>query len=173
VLLVDLYKREKRWKDAAAVATDLSTRYPRNYLFKLQIADALSTEVFSKNKNAGLRNVDPDQQRVFDIFESLLRDRSIINDASGAAEIIRFRYGESLLASGQYERAGHEFQTVVKRSSESGLVALARLRAAQSMDLAGKRVEAMNAYRAVLSAPDIYNSHEQAKRGLREPYKLK
>ena len=42
VLLVDLYKREKRWDDAIATSRDLSTRYPRNVLFKQQLADALA-----------------------------------------------------------------------------------------------------------------------------------
>jgi tetratricopeptide (TPR) repeat protein len=42
VLLVDLYKREKRWDDVIATASDLSERYPRNYLFKLQLADAIA-----------------------------------------------------------------------------------------------------------------------------------
>src|SRR5690242_7589256 len=35
LVLIDLYKREKRWDDAVATARDLSTRYPRNNLFKL------------------------------------------------------------------------------------------------------------------------------------------
>lgn len=39
ILLIDLYKREKRWDDAITMARRLSEKYPRNYLFKLQIAD--------------------------------------------------------------------------------------------------------------------------------------
>src|SRR5215204_5394928 len=34
MLLVDLYKREKRFEDAAQVARELAEKYPRNYLFK-------------------------------------------------------------------------------------------------------------------------------------------
>jgi len=34
MLLIDLYKREKRFDDAAKIAHDLSEKYPRNYLFK-------------------------------------------------------------------------------------------------------------------------------------------
>ena len=40
MLLIDLYKREKRWNDAMTMARMLSEKYPRNTLFKLQIADA-------------------------------------------------------------------------------------------------------------------------------------
>ena len=41
MLLVDLYKREKRFADAAETARQLVEKYPRNNLFKLQMADAL------------------------------------------------------------------------------------------------------------------------------------
>ena len=172
VLLVDLYKREKRWNDAATAATELSTRYPRNYLFKLQIADALSEQIeHTRDKRIATTSISAEQQRVLDIFEDLLRDRT--NSAAGALDVIHYRYGETLLAAGQNERALKEFLVVARRSSEAGLASIARLRAAHSLDLAGKRREALEEYRAVLTAPDIYNSHDQAKRGLREPYKLK
>ena len=41
MLLIDLYKREKRFNDAAETARALAEKYPRNNLFKLQMADAL------------------------------------------------------------------------------------------------------------------------------------
>ena len=172
VLLVDLYKREKRWNDAATVATELSSRYPRNYLFKLQIADALAEQIaHTRQKPITTTTIGSEQQRVFDIFEELLRDRA--SNAAGAADVIHYRYGEALLVAGQNERALKEFLAVTRRSSEMGLASIARLRAAHALDIAGKRREALVEYRAVLTAPNVYNSHDQAKRGLREPYKLR
>jgi len=50
LLLVDLYKREKRWDDAIATARDLSTRYPHNNLFKLQLADVLARKLAAQRK---------------------------------------------------------------------------------------------------------------------------
>jgi tetratricopeptide (TPR) repeat protein len=50
LVLVDLYKREKRWDDAIATARDLSARYPRNNLFKLQLADALARKLAAARK---------------------------------------------------------------------------------------------------------------------------
>ena len=41
MMLIDLYKREKRFDDAANMARQLAEKYPRNNLFKLQMADAL------------------------------------------------------------------------------------------------------------------------------------
>ena len=50
VLLVDLYKREQRWDDAIATARDLSTRYPRNKLFKQQLADVSGRKLRAERK---------------------------------------------------------------------------------------------------------------------------
>lgn len=171
VLLIDLYKREKRWKDAANLAIDLSSRYPRNYIFKLQIADALSTDLASRRQKNLVRPTSEEYDKIFEIFERLLRDKSLVDSGGGAAEIVHFRYGEALVLAGQNERAVREFLVVARRRSEPGLVTMARLRAAQTLDLLGKRPEALVEYRAVLTGPDIYNLHQEARRGLREPYK--
>ena len=50
VLLVDLYKREQRWDDAIATARDLSTRYPRNKIFKQQLADVSARKLKAERK---------------------------------------------------------------------------------------------------------------------------
>jgi hypothetical protein len=48
---------------------------------------------------------------------------------------------------------------------------MAHLYAARAFDLAGKREDALSQYRQVLTRPDIYAAHDEAKKGLREPYK--
>src|ERR1051326_7465676 len=40
-LLIVLYTREKRFAEAAAFARELAAKYPRNYLYRLEAADAL------------------------------------------------------------------------------------------------------------------------------------
>src|SRR5215216_7913395 len=42
MMLIDLYKRERRFQDAAEMARQLAEKYPRNNLFKLQMTDALN-----------------------------------------------------------------------------------------------------------------------------------
>ena len=42
MMLIDLYKRERRFQDAAEMARQLAEKYPRNNLFKLQMNDALN-----------------------------------------------------------------------------------------------------------------------------------
>ena len=75
--------------------------------------------------------------------------------------------------AGQPQRATEEFQAATRQiDGEPGLTTMARLRAAQSMDLSGRRREALAEYRAVLERPKSHRSYEAAKRGLREPYRM-
>ena len=54
-----------------------------------------------------------------------------------------------------------------------GSLQMAHLRAGRTFDLAGKRNDALAQYRIVLARPDIMDSHDEAKQGLKEPYKRK
>ena len=75
LLLIDLYKREKRWTEALAAARELAARYPRNYLFQLQAADALVARAATlrQTKGASASAASADQDEAFRIFESLLQ----------------------------------------------------------------------------------------------------
>jgi hypothetical protein len=91
VLLIDLYKREKRWDDAVATGRELSQRYPRNYLFKLQIADALALKIAAVRK--AKKPVEAAEEReLFAIFESLLRDKTL----AAQTQLFQFRRNETL-----------------------------------------------------------------------------
>ncbi|HEU4769913.1 MAG TPA: hypothetical protein VFS77_21285, partial [Pyrinomonadaceae bacterium] len=75
VVLVDLYKREKRWTDAYEMASGLSEKYPRNYIFKLQMADARVSEILALRKKKA--STAAEEQQVSSIFASLLRDKTL------------------------------------------------------------------------------------------------
>ncbi len=100
VLLVDLYKREKRWKDAVATARVLSERYPRNYLFKLQMADALASQIVTlrKAKDATANAGEAEEKELSSIFASLLRDKTL---EASTSDLVQFRYQEARLALAQ------------------------------------------------------------------------
>ena len=92
-LLVDLYKREKRWDDAIATVRDLSNKYPRNYLFKLQLADAIASKIAAAREAKNPKPVDPAEEReVFAIYESMLRDKSL----AAQTKLINFRRDETV-----------------------------------------------------------------------------
>jgi tetratricopeptide (TPR) repeat protein len=75
VLLVDLYKREKRFDDSASTARKLAEKYPRNYLFKLQIADALTLQILALRK--ATKPVTTEEKDLQNIFATLLRDKAL------------------------------------------------------------------------------------------------
>ena len=87
VLLIDLYKREKRWPDSFEMAHQLSEKYPRNYLFKLQMADARVSEILALRKNKAPVTASQEQQ-VSSIFASLLRDKTLDRKA---VDLVNFR----------------------------------------------------------------------------------
>jgi tetratricopeptide (TPR) repeat protein len=86
--------------------------------------------------------------------------------------LIHFKYGEALLIAGYHERAAKEFLAATKVDrGEPGLITMAHLFAGRSYDGAGKRDEALAQYKEVLARPNVYDAHDEAKRGLRQAYK--
>jgi len=76
------------------------------------------------------------------------------------------------LLLGNSVSATKQFQLVVNSPSAlRRLRTLSQLRLAQSLDLAGKRNEALSQYRVVLKSSSNEQVQDEARRGLREPYK--
>jgi hypothetical protein len=174
VLLIDLYKREKRWSEALAVAQDLGNRYPANYTFQLQKADILVRRALASEKARAESKgaVSDDERQAFEILDALIKSRRSKDE--GDLDVIHYRYGETLLLANRAQDAAKEFLAAAQKvDSDQRVKCLARLRAANSLDLAGKRQDALAEYQVVLKGPNIANLHEQARRGLREPYKEK
>ncbi len=171
-LLIVLYTREKRYADALLRARELSAKYPRNYLFRLEAADALVSQAEVERKNKNTEAAAKAEREAFATFDELLHDRSVRDTVSRALDLVHFKYGEVLLTAGEGERAAKEFLASTKvEHAEPTLVTMAHLYAARAFDLAGKRDEAVSQYKEVLTRPDIYAAHDEAKKGLREPYK--
>ncbi len=168
IVLIALYKREKRFNDALAISRELGTKYPRNYLFKLETADALVSQ--AEVDRAANKPADAEEREAFAIFDSLLHDRT----AARYQDLVHFKYGEALMTASQFERAAREFLAVTTSAgAESNLVTMAHLRAGQALDLAGKRNDALLQYRTVLARPNVYDSQDEARDGMRAPYKPK
>ena len=167
VMLIPIYKRERRFADAVAVTRELATKYPRNYIFKLEAADALVSQAETLRATAPAEAAKLEQE-AFATFESLLRDRA----AARQSDQIHFQYAAALANANQHERAAREYTAAASTPNvDPALATMALLRAAQSFDLAGKRADALAQYKAVLARPDVYKSHESAQKGLKEPYR--
>ena len=171
-LLVLLYMREQRYGEAAEQARQLSVKYPRNYLYRLETADALVSQATMANR-ADNASTDADPAReAFAIYEALLHDKEVAGTAACLKDLIHFKYGEALFKIGRTERAAAEFLAAAKtEGADERLATMAYLYAAKALDAGNKRAEAVAQYRLVLSRPDVYDAHNQAREGLREPYK--
>ncbi len=171
-LLIVLYTREQRFQDALAFARELTARYPRNYLFRLEAAGALVAQAEVERKAKNTESAVKAEREAFAIFDDLLRDRSVRETVSHVLDLVHFKYGEVLLTAGEGDRAAKEFLAAMKAErAQPELVTMAHLYAARAYDLAGKRDAALSEYREVLTRPDIYAAHEEAKKGLKQPYR--
>jgi tetratricopeptide (TPR) repeat protein len=171
-VLVLLYTREKRFAEVIKLTRELSAKYPRNYLLKLETADALVSLARVKRKEKDLAAAVQAEKEAFATFDEVLRDRNVRDSAVRALDLIHFKYGEALLIAGYNDRAAKEFLAATKvERAEAGLVTMAHLYAARSYDVAGKREEAVAQYKEVLARPNIYDAHDEAKKGLQKAYK--
>ncbi len=156
VMLLAIYKNEKRYADALTTLQQLSSKYPASYLLKLETASTLVTLKQSKE--------------AFAAFEDLLKDPA----AAPAIDLVHYQYAEALAADNQHKLATEHFLAVPKdKVADPSLATIALLRAAQVYDQAGQRNEAVAQYKAVLARPNVYDSREQAERGLKQPFAVK
>lgn len=153
VLLVAIYKNEKRLDDALALLKHLNAKYPASYLLKLETATLLVTM--------------KRQPEAFAAFDALLKDST----AAPAVDLVHYQYAEALAAAKEYKPAVEQFLAASKtKDAEANLATLALLRAAQVYDQAGQRTEAVAQYKAVMARPNVYDSRVQAERGLKQPF---
>ena len=171
-VLILLYTREKRFADVVKLARELSAKYPRNYLLRLETADALVSLAEQKRKANDAAGAVQSEKEAFATFEEVVRDRNMREAAGRALDLIHFKYGEALLTAGYNERAANEFMAATKVDrAEPGMVTMAHLYAARAFDVAGKRDEALVQYKEVLARPNVYDAHDEAKRGIKQAYK--
>jgi tetratricopeptide (TPR) repeat protein len=172
-LLIVLYTRERRFGDALALARELAAKYPRNYLFRLEAADALVAQAALERKANHAAAVLDAERAALATFDELLHDRNVRDTAARSLDLIHFKYGEALLTAGQADRAAKEFlATTTVAKADPGLVTMGYLYAAHALDVAGKREDALAQYRAVLARPNVYDSHDLAQKGLRQPFRI-
>jgi hypothetical protein len=135
----------------------------------MEAADALVSQA-ALDRAAAPDAAKKTEAEAFAIFESLLTPRA--GGPRVPLDSVRYSYGDALFVAGHTERAAKEFLAAAAApGAEPTLVTRSRLRAAQALDLAGQRDEALAQYKAVLARPNVFDSHEEARRGLKEPFK--
>ncbi|MBO0860300.1 MAG: DUF3808 domain-containing protein [Chloracidobacterium sp.] len=156
VLLVAIYRNEKRYEDALALLDQLSSKYSRNYLLKLERASALVT----------LNRLD----EAYTVFDCLLNDPA----AASVRDLIHYQYAEALAHNQKLKRAAAEFTAACRvDGGDANLATVSFLRAGQMYDLEGDRNEALAKYKEVLARPNVYDTKQQAERGMIRPFVAK
>ena len=84
-VLILLYTREKRFEDVLKLTRELSAKYPRNYLLRLETADALVSLAGVKRKAKDTAAAVQAEKEAFATFDELLRDRNVRDSASRMA----------------------------------------------------------------------------------------
>jgi tetratricopeptide (TPR) repeat protein len=153
VFLIAIYQREKNYREALKLLDELTSKYPRNYLYSLERAATL-----------GRSGMDCESYAAFD---QILKDER----ARTVADLIHYRYGEALLAGGDFARAARQFLAATETpEADSALVSLAHLGQGQSLDAMGQRAPALEQYRVALAREDVFDSHNKAHRYEKRPY---
>ncbi len=153
-VLMVLYERQKRFKDALRIAENLLTKYPANFLIRLEKANML---VNVKRPQEGMK-----------ILESLLSDPVAYKNMP---DLLHFRYAETLAEAGKWSEA-HEHYTKAAELPQApdNLITMARLGAGKTLDAMHKRQEAKAEYGVVLRRKESLDSHDQARAYLKKPF---
>jgi len=151
--LMVLQVRERRYAEALERARYLSGRFPRNFIFALNVAQVLqlvgrvdqSASLFAevtKRAEAGEPNFD---RLPLETFRCTL-----------GAELVRM--GKLDLAQEQFRKSIGNPRTPARES------ALSHLHLAEILDWKGQRSEAVRECQTVLALPDVEDSHLEARR---------
>jgi tetratricopeptide (TPR) repeat protein len=154
VVLLGIYSKENKRERALELITDLTTHYPRNYIFGLERASMLYR--IGRPDEAGRA------------FAELSKDNRV---TAQVADLVNYQWGEALSSKQEYEAAIARFKEVQRwPKSNAGLVSLAHLRAGEALDALGKRDEAMAEYQTVLKRENVFDSHKLATQYVKKPY---
>lgn len=96
LLLMTLYKNQKRFAESLALSRELQEKYPHNYLFKLETADSLISQAAEERRASRIAAAESLQEEAISIFESFLNERTTRRIQDSPVGLVHFRYGEAL-----------------------------------------------------------------------------
>ncbi len=154
VILVLLYDREKRFPDSVKLLQQLSEKYPSNIIFRMELGQGLArVGRFAESEHA---------------FEQLEADRAAVEYIG---DMIHYHHAQTLFDAREWEKAREHYAAAsYSPKASQNLISMARLEAGKCLDADGKRKMAEAEYQFVLKMPDVYDSHDQARRYLKSPF---
>jgi len=152
-------RREARYQDAIKVVQGLEKQYPHDYLFCLEEAN------LRKDAGEGMRAVDAYRQIVAD------------NEKPGyfvstKMELTYFGLGDALRGQRHYAEAAQAYERAANTPGTSPeLKVRSYLDAGQCRDLNNERQAAVKDYQAAIEAGPNTSRADQARKGLKSPYR--
>jgi tetratricopeptide (TPR) repeat protein len=160
IMLILIHTREKNYEKAIELLSYFQEKYPQNYLVHLDMG--------------GMALLMKEPDRAIKTYEEILRrrdqgerkyaelERASLFNRLGVA----FRHKKDLETSAGWFRKALEQEGRSKRSAT-----VARLELGKTLDLMGRREEALKSYEAVLAAEDFAGSRLEAQGLLRQRYR--
>jgi hypothetical protein len=152
LVLMVLDVREHRYAEALEIARYLNSRFPRNFIFALNVAQILELAGNKDQAVAMLLDVEKRAQAGEPNFDKL------------SLPTFRFNLGTELMSIGKLDLAEEQFQKSISDSQTPAReIALSHLHLGQILDRKGQRSEAVREYQIVLSLENVDDSHNQAR----------
>ena len=162
VLLSAILRREKRPAEAVPLMVNVSSQFPRNYLFRFELARMYADAGDEKQAIANLDGIE--QLRIKGSFKALAPEKVAYDKGN-----VYFWFGDLDMALEQLKRAG-----APSGSWNADDAALAWLRMGQTLDLKGNHKDAKSAYQeAVKLAPSPSEIGKEARDYMNYPYRRK
>ena len=153
IMLVLIHTREKNYETAYGILTALGRKYPENYLVQLDRAELAR------------------RMRRFDLTTSILSEMLLRIQAgeAGYSDMLRsgvyHQLGLSFRAAGRLRAAETWFRVLLQdRNSPQRYRTIAHLELGKTLDLEGRRQDALAHYRQVLETEDVGGSRREAER---------
>ena len=161
VLLSAILRREKRPAEAVPLLASVSTQFPRNYLFRFELARMYADAGDKAKAIASLDGIE--QLRAKGSFKTLPAEKVAFDKGN-----VYFWYGDFDLALGQLRLA-----TSPAGAWNADEAALAWLRMGQTLDLKGNHKDAKSAYQEVVKLVPQSEISKEARDYMMFPYKRK
>ncbi len=160
IIRMALLVYEGRPGEALPEAEELHRRFPRNFIFQINIAQIL--ERMGRKSQAVTE------------YLAVVRQAEEGKSNYGLLPLATFRYtlGNRFFRMGRMDAAEGQFRKAIAYSGTPERErTLSQLRLGQILDLQGKRTDAIACYETVLRSKIIEDAQEQARRFLRTPYR--
>lgn len=163
VLLAAIYRRERRPNDALPLLKPLIERFPRNYLLRLETVQMYSDAGDKESALAALAKAEE------------LKKAGTAGYARLPMEKIYFYRGNLLFWYRDFDQAIEQLRRVTPKAStlDVNTAVMAWLRLGQSLDMKGRRPEAVEAYKQAAAIAPESEAGKESREYLRRPYRRK